>query len=207
MNEYDLLDAIGGIDPEYIKAAGTEVKRCKSMRYYMNFAMAAAGIILLVVAGAVIRNIRMMPGKESIDGTAETDGAVITEGSVEAEGAVIAEGTAETDGAVITDGSRDTDSAAVKVGSSETEEAATAENADYPAMLMYDGSLYKDSGEEFIGEVTEDGALQVSSYTDGEPKENGQQNFDRSCEVRFFVLNDETIAVRVEQTWKLFTKR
>jgi hypothetical protein len=30
---------------------------------------------------------------------------------------------------------------------------AESADSDYPAMIMYDGAVYKDSGEEFIGEV------------------------------------------------------
>ena len=77
-------------------------------------------------------------------------------------------------------------------------------------MVMYDGAVYKDSGEEFIGEVLDDNMLQVSSYTDGEPSENGQQNFDRSSETKFFVLNEDAIVVRIdpnEGIWRIFLKQ
>ncbi|MCR4584141.1 MAG: hypothetical protein K5686_00310 [Lachnospiraceae bacterium] len=203
MNEYDLLDAIGGIDPEYIKAAGTAVKKAKKRVPFRYFTLAAAGLVLMVVAGVVLRNTRPVP-EEYTDGS----GVLTTDGAMppETDGLGVSEGITETDGTV-DHGIEKSDGSSAAKEAEETEEAVAAESADYPAMLMYEGALYKDSGEEFIGEVTEDGALRVSSYTDGEPKENGQQNFDRSCEVRFFVLNDETIAVRVEQTWKLFTKR
>lgn len=93
-----------------------------------------------------------------------------------------------------------------------TEESLATESADsdYPAMVMYDGAVYKDSGEEFIGEILEDGLLQVSSYTDGEPSENGQQNFDRSSETKFFILNEDAIVVCIdpnEGIWRIFLKQ
>ena len=119
---------------------------------------------------------------------------MLTEGSPEAS--------EETDGIEVTEGSE-----AVA-----TEESLATESADsdYPAMVMYDGAVYKDSGEEFIGEILEDGLLQVSSYTDGEPSENGQQNFDRSSETKFFVLNEDAIVVRIdpnEGIWRIFLKQ
>ena len=213
MNEHDLLDAIGGIDPKYIKNADKTVSKHRKIARFRSYYLAAAGLLLLVVAGIVIRNNHVAPAYESMDETEEVtiDGAIpkgiegevpdvsegspmLTEGSPEAS--------EETDGIEVTEGSE-----AVA-----TEESLATESADsdYPAMVMYDGAVYKDSGEEFIGEILEDGLLQVSSYTDGEPSENGQQNFDRSSETKFFVLNEDAIVVRIdpnEGIWRIFLKQ
>lgn len=92
----------------------------------------------------------------------------------------------------------------------DAKELSESADSDYPAMAMYDGAVYKDSGEEFIGEVVEDNLLQFSSYTDGEPLEDGQQNFDRSSETRFFVLNEGAIVVLMdpdEGIWRIFLKQ
>ncbi len=93
-----------------------------------------------------------------------------------------------------------------------TEESVITESddSDYPAMLMYGGTLYKDSGEEYIGEILDDGLLKVTSYTDGEPSEDGQQNFDRSAETEFFVLNEDAIVVHIdpnEGVWRVFVRQ
>ena len=213
MNEHDLLDAIGGINPKYIKNADKAVSKHSKIARFRSYYLAAAGLLLLVVAGIVIRNNHVAPAYESMDETEEVtiDGAIpegiegevpdvyegspmLTEGSPEAY--------EETDGIEVTEGSE-----AVA-----TEESLATESADsdYPAMVMYDGAVYKDSGEEFIGEILEDGLLQVSSYTDGEPSENGQQNFDRSSETKFFVLNEDAIVVRIdpnEGIWRIFLKQ
>ena len=77
-------------------------------------------------------------------------------------------------------------------------------------MLMYGGALYKDSGEEYIGEILDDGLLKVTSYTDGEPSEDGQQNFDRSAETEYFVLNEDAIVVHIdpnEGVWRVFVRQ
>lgn len=213
MNEHDLLDAIGGIDSKYIKNADKTVSRYSKIVNFRRYYLAVAGLLLMVVAGIVIRNNHVAPAYESMDETEEVtiDGAIpegiegevpdvsegypmLTEGSPEAS--------EETDGIEVTEGSE-----AVA-----TEESLATESADsdYPAMVMYDGAVYKDSGEEFIGEILEDGLLQVSSYTDGEPSENGQQNFDRSSETKFFVLKEDAIVVRIdpnEGIWRIFLKQ
>ena len=213
MNEHDLLDAIGGINPKYIKNADKAVSKHSKIARFRSYYLAAAGLLLLVVAGIVIRNSRTIPAYESMDETEETTTLEAvpeeTEGEVPdvAEGSpVLTEGTTEaseeTDGIEGTEGSE----------AIATEESLVAESADsdYLAMVMYDGTVYKDSGEEFIGEILEDGLLQVSSYTDGEPSENGQQNFDRSSETKFFVLNEDAIVVRIdpnEGIWRIFLKQ
>nr|WP_297764454.1 serpin family protein [uncultured Butyrivibrio sp.] len=57
MNEHDLLDAIGEIDPKHIKAAdkaltGKRKKLVNLQRLYL----AAAGLFLFIIAGVIIRN-------------------------------------------------------------------------------------------------------------------------------------------------------
>ncbi|MCR5771581.1 MAG: hypothetical protein K6G87_10175 [Butyrivibrio sp.] len=213
MNEHDLLDAIGGIDQKYIKDADKTVSKHSKTARFHSYYLAAAGLLLLVVAGIVIRNNHVAPAYESVDETEEVTmlGAVPEETEEAApektEGSPMLEtGTTdvyeETDGIEVTEGSE-----AVA-----TEESLATESADsdYPAMVMYDGAVYKDSGEEFIGEVIEDNLLQFSSYTDGEPSEDGQQNFDRSSETRFFVLNEDAIVVLMdpdEGIWRIFLKQ
>ncbi len=155
----------------------------------------------------------MAPAYEAVDETEEvTMFGTVPEENEEAvpevpEGSPILtagapESVAETDGIEVTEGRK----------AIATEESLVAEcaDSDYPAMVMYDGAIYKDSGEKFIGEVSEDGLLQVTSYTNGEPAEDGQQNFDRLSETKFFVLDDNTIVVRigvVDGEWRLFTKQ
>ena len=78
MNEHDLLDAIGGIDPKYIKDADKTVSKHSKTARFRSYYLAAAGLLLLVVAGIVIRNNHVAPDYESMDETEEVtiDGAI-----------------------------------------------------------------------------------------------------------------------------------
>ena len=213
MNEHDLLDAVGGIDPKYIKNADKTVSNHRKIARFQSYYLAAAGLLILIVAGIVIRNSRTIPAYESMDETEETTTLEAVPEETEGEVTDVAEGSPVlTEGT--TEASEETDGIEGTEGSEAiaTEESLATESADsdYPAMVMYDGAVYKDSGEEFIGEILEDGLLQVSSYTDGEPSENGQQNFDTSSETKFFVLNEDAIVVRIdpnEGIWRIFLKQ
>jgi hypothetical protein len=167
----------------------------------------------MVVAGIVIRNNHVTTVYESVDETEEiTTLEAIPEESEEAapeltEGSPMLtsgnpEASEETDGIEAIEGNE----------AKATEESVITESddSDYPAMLMYGGTLYKDSGEEYIGEILDDGLLKVTSYTDGEPSEDGQQNFDRSAETEYFVLNEDAIVVHIdpnEGVWRVFVRQ
>lgn len=213
MNEHDLLDAIGGIDSKYIKNADKTVSRHSKIVNFRRYYLAVAGLLLMVVAGIVIRNNHVTTVYESVDETEEiTTLEAIPEESEEAapeltEGSPMLtsgnpEASEETDGIEAIEGNE----------AKATEESVITESddSDYPAMLMYGGALYKDSGEEYIGEILDDGLLKVTSYTDGEPSEDGQQNFDRSAETEFFVLNEDAIVVHIdpnEGVWRVFVRQ
>ncbi len=180
MNQHDLLDAIGGIDPKYIEDADRPVSGKRKTVRFQRYYLAAAGLFLLIAAGVVIKNIQLTPNYESAQETAN----VTTLRGVPASNEEFA---------------------------AESEEVTTKESAtDYPAMVMYEGALYKDSGKEFTGEIPEDATLETASYTDGEPSENRQQNFDRSSAVKFFVFDENTIVVCMdpdEGAWRIFLKQ
>ena len=56
MNEHDLLDAIGDIDPKYISDADKTVTKKRTIAQFQRYYLAAAGLLLLIVSGVVIRN-------------------------------------------------------------------------------------------------------------------------------------------------------
>ena len=229
MNQHDLLDAIGGIDPKYIEDADRPVSGKRKTVRFQRYYLAAAGLFLLIAAGVVIKNIQLTPNYESAQETANVTtlrGVPASNEEFAAESAeetqVQATGTAEAiegspieaPGASENAGDSSLQTAAATDGlkaSSEGEEVATKESAtDYPAMVMYEGALYKDSGKEFTGEIPEDATLETASYTDGEPSENRQQNFDRSSAVKFFVFDENTIVVCMdpdEGAWRIFLKQ
>lgn len=182
MNQHDLLDAIGGIDPKYIEDADRPFSGKRKTVRFQRYYLAAAGLFLLIAAGVVIKNTQLTRNYESALETAN----VTTLGGAPAPNEEFATESAE-------------------------EVATKKESAtDYPAMVMYEGALYKDSGKEFTGEISEDATLETASYTDGEPSENRQQNFDRSSAVKFFVFDENTIVVCMdpdEGAWRIFLKQ
>lgn len=206
MNEHDLLDAIGGIDPKYIKDAYKAVSPKSKIVRFQRYYMAAASIFLLVVAGILFKNLYQAPYYESTDETSEiTTLSATPEGEEEAaaEEAAVEEAEGETEQETATE------EAEAETASEDSFEIESAES-DYAAMIMYDGAIYKDSGEEFIGEILEDNLLKTTSYTDGEPSEDMQQNFNASSETKFFVWDENTLVVCVdpdEGIWRTFIKQ
>ena len=201
MNEHDLLDAIGGIDPKYIKDADKAVSPKSKIVRFQRYYMAAASIFLLVVAGILFKNLYQAPYYESTDETSEI--TTLSATPEDAEEAAVEEAEAETEQETATE------EAEVETASEDSFKIESAES-DYAAMIMYDGAIYKDSGEEFIGEILEDNLLKTTSYTDGEPSEDMQQNFNASSETKFFVWDENTLVVCVapdEGIWRTFIKQ
>ena len=206
MNEHDLLDAIGGIDPKFIESAERTVSKPKKIVRIQNYFFAAAGIFILVIAGVAIRNSQI--NTAVVETEEVTTGGVIGEDTEEVTTkGLITEGSDETeDSSVLTGGVTDKGEKGLKseasvkseVSATEAPQVTEAADMDFTATIMYEGTLYKDSGEAFNGEIFEDKLLQVSSYTEEEPSENGQQNFDPSSETKFFVLDEETIVVLID---------
>ncbi len=84
-------------------------------------------------------------------------------------------------------------------GAEETSSSA----GDYPAMLMVDGVLYQSTSEPVPVEMDESVIKTVSSYTDTEPTEDGQTNFDRSCTTEYGMTSDG-LMVLIDLEWIRF---
>ncbi|MCR4757290.1 MAG: hypothetical protein K5792_05770 [Butyrivibrio sp.] len=54
MNTYDLLDAIGNIEPKYVNEADIKPKSKSRSRKFYPFYLAAAALLLTVIAGTVL---------------------------------------------------------------------------------------------------------------------------------------------------------
>ncbi len=204
MNEHDLLDAIGDIDPKYITDADKTVAKKSKIAQFQRYYLAAAGLLLLIVSGVVIRNSHITNDHESIDETVET--ATPQSQQVETEGVV-----ADEEGAVmVASGVPETEQTEETDGLTATEESLTTDSTDYPAMVMHKGSLYKDSLEVYTGDIPDEGQIHVLAYVDGTPQVSGEQNFDRTISATYFVLDEETIVVCIEPDdgiWRLFKKQ
>ena len=57
MNEHDLLDAIGDIDPKYISDADKTVTKKRTIAQFQRYYLAAAGLLLLIVCISVQRGV------------------------------------------------------------------------------------------------------------------------------------------------------
>lgn len=204
MNEHDLLDAIGDIDPKYISDADKTVTKKRTIAQFQRYYLAAAGLLLLIVSGVVIRNRFITGDYESIDETSGT--AASQTQQVEIEGEVAD----ETETVMVASEAPETEQAEETDGLEATEESLTTGSTDYPAMIMHKGALYKDSLEVYTGNIPDEGQIHVLAYVDGEPKVSGEQNFDRTISATYFVLDEDTIVVCIDPNdgiWRLFKKQ
>ena len=68
---------------------------------------------------------------------------------------------------------------------------------DYPAMIMVNGTLYRQSDESFTGDFSKYTAKKVTSFVEsGTPQKDGETNFDRDCSAEYIELDDGTIALK-----------
>lgn len=92
----------------------------------------------------------------------------------------------------------------VKILESGTEEQS-AENirGDYPACVMIDGIIYKDTGycNSMIGCGTMDGVIN-SSVNHGLPTENDQSNFGKGYEYQR--STEDSVVVVIDDEWRIF---
>ena len=97
MNEHDLLDAIGEIDPKHIEAAEKiPSKKKRKITYLQPYFLAVAGLFLFIIAGVIIRN-----GLITRQQSPENDGSNAEEMAVESAPVE----TEESEAKVVTEGS------------------------------------------------------------------------------------------------------
>ena len=79
---------------------------------------------------------------------------------------------------------------------------ADAGSTDYPAMVMIDGQIYKDSGKvlDTTAYIEKDG--QITSSCDTVPAENDQSNFGSGYNYQYG--ENKTINVQFEDGWHIF---
>ena len=81
-------------------------------------------------------------------------------------------------------------------------QSVTESIADYPAMIMIDGSLYYDSGETLSVSGPQNADGEITSSVEGEPNQNNQSNFGTGYSYRRGT--DNTIQVCIDGVWHLF---
>ncbi len=184
MNNSDLLNAIGNIDPEYINEAYSSHYSSSKMYRYHHYLIIAAALLLLIITGNMLKNKlegQYKPIEESaLELTSDSSGNLENE---------------ETFGLTAIPSDQD------------KSDSINEENVYVPYMIMVDGELYKDSGkiypENLIDNTQKEKAL---SYIDGTPTENGQQNFDESLNTVYTRIDENQLAVLVDETYLIFEK-
>ena len=84
--------------------------------------------------------------------------------------------------------------------------AKSAGQGDYPPMIMVEDTLYKSTGVEIPMEIDERAILgQTSSYATGQPKKNGEVNFNRNLGDPYAKI-EGGIAVLMDNEWVRFEK-
>ena len=83
------------------------------------------------------------------------------------------------------------------------EETVSEEIGDYPPMIVVGRKTYKDTYEVYQDEINEESIMKSVSYTDGCPKQEGEQNFDRG-DVEYVTIDDNTVICKVDGQWQIF---
>ncbi len=190
MNGHDLLDAAGGIRPEFVNTTERKQRRIR-----LVYQWAAAAACLCLIAAAVILIPRIKSGHR--DDTKDQPG---NPAYASAEG--LAENGVEE---MVNSDEGGVEEAAVN--DSGNDEAVAVSDGDYPAMLMVNGILYKVTYVPYEEEIDEAEVLKVTGYAeDGVPVQEGEQNFDRTSVSSYIIIDDDNIAVRMglEEGWIIF---
>ena len=197
MTANHLLDAMGLLDDELIQEA-EEYKRGKGKNYGTWLAWAASFAVVLVLGyGLTHLNIGMSGGTANGGAAGDSQGASGAPSTSSGGGAVNGatwEGdqsaiealpNEKPDDVIAPDGDASFDGAVDIFG---------MEPGQVPA-IMVDGTLYWDASTTSVIRPEEEAGVRFStSYTDGEPFEDGQTNFHPEV-VRYMVLENGTVAV------------
>ena len=190
MNGHDLLDAAGGIRPEFVN---TTERKQRRIRLIYQWAAAAACLCLIAAAAILIPRIK---GNHR-DDTKDQPGS---------PGYASAEGLAE-NGVEEMANSDEGGVEEAAVSDSGNNEAVAVSDGDYPAMLMVNGVIYKDIYVMYEEEIDEAKLQKVTGYAeDGVPAQDGEQNFDRTSVSSYVIIDNENIAVQMglEGSWIIF---
>ena len=191
MNTEYLLDAIGLLDDDLIQEAETVQKRRSGYRGWTSL---AACLAVVLVLGYGLTHIRL-GGKntDSLSGGSPAASNEASNGSG-APGAFPIEPTDSSGGA---------DEPGSSAGSEVPSSAEGPAEHDFCAAIMVDGLLYWSTGAPVPGEPDPSIIQTVTSYTDTQPEEDGQTNFDRGLTTRY-AMTDLGLVVLIDHEWVLF---
>lgn len=196
MNAEYLLDAVGLLDDDLIREAEEYSRPRRDYRPWIGL---AASFAIVLTLGYALTHLGMgggaAPENQASGGAADAPSG--SYGGAEAPPPELTEGP---------DGSGLQNGGGWPAGSS-SDNAAPQEPGmtveDYCAAIMVDGVVYWSTGTPLAVEVDEDAVRTAVSYTDGQPEEDGQTNFDRGLTVRY-AMTDMGLVVLIDQEWVLF---
>jgi len=193
MNAEYLLDALGLLDDDLIREAETCTVRRQRPRYRTWMAWAAC-LAVVIALGYGAAHIRMGSGSDSGGNAAP---------SAESSAGFAAAGGSSSGGEAAPPNSQEQSSgtAVPEPGDPGSNEGSSA--GDWQAAIMVDGVVYWSTDTPVSVEVDESAIRAVTSYTDTQPEEDGQTNFDRSLTTQY-AMTDDGLLVRMNGEWILF---
>jgi len=191
MNAEYLLDALGLLDDDLIREAETYTVR-KQRPHYRTWMAWAACLAVVIALGYGAAHIRMGGGS---DGNAAP--------SAESSAGSAAAGGSSAGGAEVPPNSQEHNSGASAPDPSSPVSSEGNPAGDWQAAIMVDGVVYWSTDTPVSAEVDESAIRAVTSYTDTQPEEDGQTNFDRSLTTQY-AMTDGGLLVRMNGEWILF---
>lgn len=185
MNSEHLLDAIGLVDDDLIREA--EAYR-PSRRNYSRWLSLAACLAVVLVLGYGLTHIRMGGGSAAPSAPSAGTPAASAPAASTPAASTPAGGESEIPG------NGCSFDAAVEIFG--------MESGQTPA-IMVDGTVYRYDLAGAVIRPEESELRDSTSYTDGEPSEDGQINFPRE-NVRYMVLEDGTVALNWNGSYEWF---
>ena len=71
---------------------------------------------------------------------------------------------------------------------------------DYPCAIKVSGTVYWKTNESFSGDLSDYTVNKVTAYSEnGTPQNDGESNFDRKCSTEYIILDEDRIAVKMQQ--------
>ena len=77
------------------------------------------------------------------------------------------------------------------------------QHGDYAAMIKVVDTVYIDTYKQYDGEIDESRMKRSVSYTDGYPRNDGEQNFSRE-NVDYVMISSDTLICRINGEWIVF---
>lgn len=200
MNAEYLLDAVGLLDDDLLREAEEYSRPRRDYRPWIGL---AASFVVVLTLGYALTHLGMGGGapKNEMSGGA----ANAPSGSYGGDGVPPLEEYRPPASAEGPDSSMQGGGDWAEPGSSDAAapQEPGAVGGDYCAAIMVDGVVYWSTDTPVPGEVDESAIRTVTSYTDGQPEEDGQTNFDRDLTTQY-AMTDMGLVVLIDREWILF---